>query len=278
MNNRFIKELLSDLAAGKLSAADAAEVRRHLAEDPRLEKFSAFLTRLQPLLRELGDDFPGLHLTGEEIVAEVLGPLQVGVEEPSTPERTIWVSNHLADCRECRDLVQVVQMADKESDAPTPVLAAKFSGSRTNWSRLAFAAVLLVVVVGAGLFIGQREQTPVLTPFRIEAVTRSADQLPAISLDATAGPPPLLLEFDPWVGRPDDNDFGLVITLEFRGQPSQTWSVERNAREGWQASENAFRLDWKLTGLQSGPYRIEAADTSGRVIFQGSFRLVPGGD
>jgi len=136
VNHQFLQELLADYSGGKLSPADAVEVRQALEADPELAQFSEFVVWLAPRLRQLGEHFPGVHPTGEELVAKALGPWD-GLAVAGTNERTDWVVAHVAECTECHELVATIGQVERAATAPDPKVActADSATSRRRWHR-----------------------------------------------------------------------------------------------------------------------------------------------
>jgi len=104
-------------------------------------------------------------------------------------------------------------------------------------------------------------------------------EAPALVMTRTGGIPPLVLAFDPWIGRLTADDYTLQISLVFKGEPKRQWQIQRSAKSNWLADQNGVLVEWgsRDPGAQTlspGSYSIQVSDDSGLVIYQGEFRLV----
>ncbi len=283
MTHHDLQELLQNYAAGRLSATEAAEVKKVLADDPGLEEFSEFVIWLQLRLESLGNHLPGLHPTGEQLVVAALGPLGES-SIPADEEPGEWVVTHLDGCAECRELVVLIgrteQQADDSGLAARPSRQRSIFSLQRSWPKFAMAASLAVLLVVGGMFVGNRSTAPVAEPFRLAAVSRAVIETPVVTLTPRGEIPPLILAFDPWVGRLSAEDYTLQISLVFHDEPSREWPLTQTTAAGWQSDLNGVALDLKLKdpgpdGIRPGRYGLEVRDDAGLVIYQGEFRLVP---
>jgi hypothetical protein len=262
--------LLSEYVLGQLDAAQANSVADAIAADPDLRQASTFLAWLAPRLVEMRDHLPGLHATGEELVTFALG-------QGALPnERGDWVRSHLAECAECRRLVDLIAAVELEAADPVP------SGQRRrpSWTQLAVAAILVGAVFTAGLWYGnQRDGQPghrsPLAVIHLAGLIRGGQDVVSITPTAEGVIPPLVLDCDPWVGRETADDFPLRITVTDRATGQMAASRIMQAKVAWSPDKAGLLVDLAGGRLQPAVYDLTVHNDVDAVIFQTAFRLLP---
>lgn len=275
MDREEVGKLLSEYVLGQLDADRAAAVQQHLARDEDLRRTEQTLRWLLPRLRDMKDHLPGQHPTGEELVALVTGFGEIA------NRREDWVRDHLGTCPECRLLADMIAETEREGqdeDAGRERTASAATPPR-QWTKLAVAAVIALVLISTGLWFGQRNgnlaPTEEAHTVHLAGITRGQTGTADVSPSADGRLPILVLECDPWVGRATADDFLLEIRLMEREtrQVITIWKV--NAQSAWSADEQAVVLDPDSQAPPPGYYDLEVRDDRGQVIFQTGFHLLP---
>ena len=277
MDRAEAEKLLSEYVVGQLDAERAAAVAGALAQDGELRQLEQFLRWLQPRLQQMRGHLPGQHPTGEELVHAAVGQGSI----PS--DREDWVRDHLQSCAECRHLADMIRQAEGQLAAEDDRQATLAAVARPapQWTKLAMAAVIALVLITSGIWLGQRDTGSPAPDGRgptvhLAGITRGQTGVADVSPSADGRLPLLVLECDPWVGRATADDFLLEIRLLEREsrQVVTIWRV--NARAAWSAAgQEGVLLDPDSPAPAAGDYELEVRDDSGLVIFQTGFHLSP---
>jgi anti-sigma factor RsiW len=276
MDRAEAEKLLSEYVLGQLDAGRAAAVADLLAGDADLRQLEQFLRWLQPRLQQMRDHLPGEHPTGEELVHAAVGQGSI----PS--DREDWVREHLQSCAECRRLADMIRQAEGQLAAQEDQTAGQASGPAggpaPQWTKLAMAAVVALVLITSGIWLGQRDtgapadRGPIV---HLAGITRGQTGAADVSPSADGRLPLLVLECDPWVGRASADDFLLEIRLLERESRQVVTIWRTNARAAWSAEDMGVLLDPDSPAPTAGDYELEVRDDSGQVIFQTGFHLSP---
>lgn len=269
MDRADARNLLSEYVTGRLDPGQNADVAKHLAADPELQKTEKFLRWLQPRLLEMKNSLPGDHATGEELVNAALG---LG-DFPS--HREDWVRKHLAKCGECLEFKIQIQQADaqlkREDKSQTSPMR--------QWAKYMMAAAVAFALVASGVWMGSQDRGlgPAIqvASIHLEGLARGQRPGAAITPAADGQLPPLVLECDPWAGRDTADDFQLEIRLLERENRQLVKVRNISAADRWSDDDGGIQLDLEIDALPAGNYDLEIKDETGRIIFQTGFDLLP---